>query len=149
VHIKQRKRVKRRGKVARLQASAGGRKLPAGPSPEWLGYYRPIKKAVTLRLDADVLGWFQRQGTSATRRELIGRRGSWCRRRGRSRGKRWTRGVKGQAHGAISLPPTLRKKPRRMGHPLFGLPSEGWATRPLTSQSISSIGERRNTLQLP
>jgi uncharacterized protein (DUF4415 family) len=30
--------------------------------PEWLGYYRPIKKAVTLRLDADVLAWFQWQG---------------------------------------------------------------------------------------
>ncbi len=26
-------------------------------------------------------------------------------------------GVRGKAHGAISLPPTLRKKPRRMGHP--------------------------------
>jgi uncharacterized protein (DUF4415 family) len=47
--------------VARLQASAGGRKRPPGPTPEW-GYYRPIKKAVTLRLDADVLAWFQRQG---------------------------------------------------------------------------------------
>jgi uncharacterized protein (DUF4415 family) len=31
---------------------------------EWLGYYRPIKKAVTLRLDADILAWFKRQGTS-------------------------------------------------------------------------------------
>jgi len=40
-----------------LQASAGGRKLPPGPLAEWLGYYRPIKKAVTLRLDADVLAW--------------------------------------------------------------------------------------------
>jgi hypothetical protein len=38
--------------------------------------------------------------------------------------------VKGEDHGAISLPPTLRKKPRRMGQPLGGLPSEGWATRP-------------------
>lgn len=24
--------------------------------------YRPIKKPVTLRLDADVIAWFQRQG---------------------------------------------------------------------------------------
>ena len=55
--MKQRKRVKRRGKVARLEASAGGRKRPPGPTPEWLGYYRTIKKAVTLRLDADVLAW--------------------------------------------------------------------------------------------
>ena len=63
--MRQRKRVKRRGKVTRLQASAGERKRPPGPTPpmpEWLAYYRPIKKAVTLRLDADVLAWFQRQG---------------------------------------------------------------------------------------
>jgi uncharacterized protein (DUF4415 family) len=60
--MKQRKRVKKRVKITRLQASAGGRKLPPGPTPEWLGYYRPIKKPVTLRLDADVLAWFQRQG---------------------------------------------------------------------------------------
>jgi uncharacterized protein (DUF4415 family) len=26
------------------------------------GLYKPIKKPITLRLDADVLGWFQRQG---------------------------------------------------------------------------------------
>jgi hypothetical protein len=50
--MKQRKRVKRRGKVTRLEASAGGRKRPPGPMPEWLGYCRPIQKAVTLRLDA-------------------------------------------------------------------------------------------------
>ena len=56
-HRKHRKRVKRRGQVSRLRASAGGRKRPPGPTPEWLGYYRPIKKAVTLRLDADVLAW--------------------------------------------------------------------------------------------
>jgi|CZKH01.1.fsa_nt_gi hypothetical protein len=30
------------------------------------------------------------------------------------------RSVKGEAHGAISLPPTLREKPRRMGHPAVG-----------------------------
>ena len=30
--------------------------------PEWLRYHGPIKKAVTLRLDADVLAWFQRPG---------------------------------------------------------------------------------------
>ena len=60
--MKQRKGVARRGKVSRLRASAGGRERPPGPMPEWLGYYRPIKKAVTLRLDADVLARFKRQG---------------------------------------------------------------------------------------
>ena len=70
--MKQRKRVKRRGKVGRLQASAGGRKRPAGPTPEWLGYYRPIKKAVTLRLDADALAWCRRQGRGyQTRSNLV------------------------------------------------------------------------------
>jgi uncharacterized protein (DUF4415 family) len=34
------------------------RYLPA----ELAGLYRPVKKAVTLRLDADVLTWFQKQG---------------------------------------------------------------------------------------
>jgi len=54
--MKQRKRVKRRGKVARLQASAGGRKLPPGTCAGVAGI-RPTKKAVTLRLDGDVLAW--------------------------------------------------------------------------------------------
>jgi len=67
--MKKRKRVTRRRvqkkvqkKISRLQASAGGglRRIP--PLPEWPGYYRPIKKPITLRLDADVLAWFQRQG---------------------------------------------------------------------------------------
>ena len=35
----------------------GRAERPPGPMPEWLGYYRPIKKAVTLRLDADILAW--------------------------------------------------------------------------------------------
>jgi uncharacterized protein (DUF4415 family) len=29
---------------------------------EWAGMYRPVKKPVTLRLEADVLAWFQRAG---------------------------------------------------------------------------------------
>ncbi len=45
-----------------MRASAGGRKRPLGLLPELAEYYRPIKKPVTLRLDADVLAWFQRQG---------------------------------------------------------------------------------------
>ena len=73
--MKQGKRVKRRGRVTRSQASAGGRKRPPGPTPEWLGYYRPIKRAVTLRLDADVLACSNGRD-EATRRELIGRSGS-------------------------------------------------------------------------
>jgi uncharacterized protein (DUF4415 family) len=30
--------------------------------PERMEWYRPIKKPVTLRLDADVLAWFKRSG---------------------------------------------------------------------------------------
>jgi uncharacterized protein (DUF4415 family) len=30
--------------------------------PETMEWYRPIKKPVTLRLDADVIGWFKKSG---------------------------------------------------------------------------------------
>jgi len=60
--MKPRKQVTARRKIARMRASAGERKRPPGPMPEWPGFYRPIKKPVTLRLDADVLAWFKRQG---------------------------------------------------------------------------------------
>ena len=60
--MKQRKRVTRRRKIVSLRASAseGGRAryLPA----ELAGLYKPIKKPVTLRLDADMLAWFKKQG---------------------------------------------------------------------------------------
>jgi uncharacterized protein (DUF4415 family) len=56
--MKRRKRVTARRKIAPLRASADER----GLLPEWPGFYRPIKKPVTLRLDADVLAWFKRQG---------------------------------------------------------------------------------------
>jgi uncharacterized protein (DUF4415 family) len=49
-------------KVSRLRASASASKGPLEPLPESPGLYRPIKKPVTLRLDADVLAWFKRQG---------------------------------------------------------------------------------------
>lgn len=37
------------------------------PQTDWAGalrgaFYRPIKKPVSLRLDADIVDWFQRQG---------------------------------------------------------------------------------------
>lgn len=60
--MKQRKRVTKRRKIARLRASADGRKVPLGLMQEWREYYRPIKKPVTLRVDADVLAWFKKQG---------------------------------------------------------------------------------------
>ena len=60
--MKKRKVVKKRGKIARLRASADGEKLPGNPGTEWAQYYRPLKKPITLRLDADVLAWFKKQG---------------------------------------------------------------------------------------
>ncbi len=49
-------------KIARLRAAAGRSPLPLELSEKWSGYYRPIKKPITLRLDADILAWFQKQG---------------------------------------------------------------------------------------
>jgi uncharacterized protein (DUF4415 family) len=37
-------------------------KLPLDLVPQWSKYYKPLKKPVTLRLDADVLAWFKKQG---------------------------------------------------------------------------------------
>lgn len=60
--MKPRKRVTRRQKIAGLRASAGeGKRLRYLPS-ELAGLYKPVKKPVTLRLDADILAWFQRGG---------------------------------------------------------------------------------------
>lgn len=64
--MKRRKRVTKRTrasrKVTRIQASAGARRLPRYLPEEFSGLYKPLKKPVTLRLDADVLAWFQRGG---------------------------------------------------------------------------------------
>ncbi len=45
--MKQRKRITQRRKIARLEAAA---------------WYRPAKQQVCLRLDADVVAWFKREG---------------------------------------------------------------------------------------
>ena len=55
-----------RGKAGRrkgisLHASAESRRLSASME-EVLEFYKPLKKPVTLRLDADVLAWFKRDG---------------------------------------------------------------------------------------
>ena len=66
--MKPRKRVtprrlqKQKQEKASRRASAAASKHPLEPLPKWPGLYRPIKKPVTLRLDADVLAWFKRQG---------------------------------------------------------------------------------------
>lgn len=61
--MKPRKRVKKkRGKIARPRASADERKRGRDPLAELARFYRPVKQPVTLRLDADVLAWFKKQG---------------------------------------------------------------------------------------
>ena len=60
---KRRRRVLRRKRVD--PAGAGeARKKPGLALHEMKisDFYRPLKKAVTLRLDADVLAWFQKDG---------------------------------------------------------------------------------------
>jgi uncharacterized protein (DUF4415 family) len=60
--MKRRTRVTRGGKIAGLRASAAAGKRSHDPIAEVGNLYRPIKKPVTLRLDADVLAWFKKQG---------------------------------------------------------------------------------------
>jgi uncharacterized protein (DUF4415 family) len=52
---------KRKSRPLDLVASAGYPKRRAMPvaNPE---FYRPLKKPITLRLDADVLAWFKQEG---------------------------------------------------------------------------------------
>jgi len=49
-------------KIARLRASAGESERSRDLIAEINELYKPIKKPVTLRLDADVLDWFKKQG---------------------------------------------------------------------------------------
>ncbi len=58
--MKMKRRLKntRSGKVGRIRAAAEEMRR----SPELAEMYRPIKKPVTLRLDADVIAWFKAQG---------------------------------------------------------------------------------------
>jgi uncharacterized protein (DUF4415 family) len=57
---KKRTPAKKRGKIGRLRASEEERTPLAEPA--WRRYYKVQKKMITLRLDADVLAWFKKQG---------------------------------------------------------------------------------------
>ena len=87
--MKRKKRVARRvkpprkapKKIAGIEAR-GVRTRPKYLPDELAGLYRPVKKPVTLRLDADVLSWFQRDGrgyqtriNSALRKVMLKERG--------------------------------------------------------------------------
>jgi uncharacterized protein (DUF4415 family) len=63
--MKQKKRVRGQKKATRKMGrmeAAGGARRPTELPAELAGMYRPVKKPVTLRLDADILAWFQRGG---------------------------------------------------------------------------------------
>ena len=49
-------------KTISLKAVAEKPRRPYITLPESMEWYRPIKKPVTLRLDADVLAWFKQSG---------------------------------------------------------------------------------------
>ena len=55
---KKRGKTAKSGRIARIRAAADELRR----SPEIAEMYRPIKKPVTLRLDADVIAWFKAQG---------------------------------------------------------------------------------------
>jgi len=66
---------KRSKTIARIRASA------AGWTADMEGLYRPIKRPVTLRLDADVVAWFKADGRGyqtrinrALRKVMLGER---------------------------------------------------------------------------
>ena len=69
--VKPRKRVTKRTnkartvakKASKVEASARGKGRPRYLPEELAGMYRPVKRPVTLRLDADILAWFQRDGS--------------------------------------------------------------------------------------
>jgi uncharacterized protein (DUF4415 family) len=78
--MKQKQRVRKSGKDGHRRASSTGSRrkgkkkslsLSASVEPskhgsasmqDMMEFYKPIKKPVTLRLDADVLAWFKRDG---------------------------------------------------------------------------------------
>jgi uncharacterized protein (DUF4415 family) len=60
--MKRRVRVTKGRKVARLKASADDGKRAHDLSDDLAQFYKPLKKPVTLRLDADVLAWFKKKG---------------------------------------------------------------------------------------
>jgi uncharacterized protein (DUF4415 family) len=81
------KRTKGR-KVSRIEAKAAallkGRRRPARYLPADLaGMYKPVKKPVTLRLDADILSWFQRDGRGYQTRINEALRGVMVKERGK------------------------------------------------------------------
>jgi uncharacterized protein (DUF4415 family) len=60
--VKKSRKAVRQKKTISLSASAEEPKRRYMSLPEVEAWYKPIKKPVTLRLDADVLAWFKKSG---------------------------------------------------------------------------------------
>jgi uncharacterized protein (DUF4415 family) len=64
--MKKRKRAKKPVKpmrsIRKIQAAAETAKRPRYKLEDLSGWYRPVKKPVTVRLDADILAWFKKGG---------------------------------------------------------------------------------------
>ena len=60
--MKRTARVRKGRKIGRLSASADESADRETGQPEPRRFYKPLKKRVTLRLDADVLAWFKKRG---------------------------------------------------------------------------------------
>ncbi len=88
--MKHRKRVTKSGKTGKRGSAVGARRKSgkhkgitlrraSGSMEDVLKFYKPIKKPVTLRLDADVIAWFKRDGRryqtriNAALRRVMGR----------------------------------------------------------------------------
>ncbi|MFZ0479024.1 MAG: BrnA antitoxin family protein [Terriglobales bacterium] len=56
------KRTKSPRKVGKPEASVGSKKRARFLPDDLDGMYKPVKKPITVRLDADILEWFQRDG---------------------------------------------------------------------------------------
>jgi uncharacterized protein (DUF4415 family) len=52
----------RRGGSISLMAAAEERDIFSLSTEQYLAIYRPLKKPVTMRLDADVIAWFKKPG---------------------------------------------------------------------------------------
>jgi uncharacterized protein (DUF4415 family) len=85
------KRAGRGRKISGLKAAADEVRYSPSRTRDWsteeAGWYRPIKKPVTLRLDADVIAWFKARGRGYQTRINRALRGLMLReRKSRSKG---------------------------------------------------------------
>jgi uncharacterized protein (DUF4415 family) len=60
--VKAKKPAKFSRSIRKIQAAAETARRPRYKLEDLSGWYRPVKKPVTVRLDADILAWFKKGG---------------------------------------------------------------------------------------